>query len=221
MKHNDYLFSTGGSGFKFLRRFDDMYKNCVDPHGQSTELDRIDYQIVSAVLDRVVRDRGGEPRILDVGCGLGYYTSHLRQQFPDADVAGCDISETALQKAEVNAPGCRFFPLDLKERLSVPGGSFDIIVALHVICYFTEEEISDVVGNLRELLDRGGYLMIGHHLPEKMSFARYMQSLDDARSLFEPSGFEFRLELDLTNEFDMTYSGDPVGRNIFFLAQRD
>ena len=55
MNHNDYLFSFSNSEFRFLRRFDEMYKNCEDPHGQSKAIYRIDYQIVSSVLDRALR----------------------------------------------------------------------------------------------------------------------------------------------------------------------
>lgn len=223
MNHNDYLFSTAGQQFTFLRRFEDMYRNCEDPHGQSKELQRIDYQIVLAVLDRAILSLGGETkrvRVLDVGCGLGYFTSHIQKAFPTADVSGCDISTTAIEKAKAHAPQCSFFPVDLKARASLPNRSYDVLVSLHVLCYFTDEEIRDVVQNLHRLLEAGGFVLIGHHLPEKMNFGRFMQNLDDARTLFESNGFALRFALDITNHLDMTYAGDAVGRNIYFLAQK-
>lgn len=38
-------------------------------------------------------------RILDAGCGEGYYLGHLRKALPDADMAGIDISKWAVKAA--------------------------------------------------------------------------------------------------------------------------
>ena len=223
MNHNDYIFSAGGREFRFLRRFEEMYKSCEDPHGQSNELQRVDYQLVSAVLNRVILSvkRDMKPvRVLDVGCGLGYFTSHIQKVFPDTDVSGCDISLTAIEKARVHAPQCQFFPIDLKVHTSLPNRLYNIIVALDVVCYFTEHEILDVVRNLYQLLEAGGFLLVGYHLSNQMKFGRYIQSLDDAKGLFEANRFTFRLTWDVINCLDTTYAGDYVGRHIYFLAQK-
>jgi 2-polyprenyl-3-methyl-5-hydroxy-6-metoxy-1,4-benzoquinol methylase len=223
MNHNDYLFAKSGPQFTFLRRFEEMYQNCDDPHGQSKELGRIDYQIVVAVLDRAMRALGGdrpEPKLLDVGCGLGYFTAQMQKLFAKAEVAGCDISTTAVAKARSRVPECRFFPIDLKDRASLPEQSYDVVVALHVLCYFTDDEIDGVVRNLHRLTADGGFVLVGHYLPEQMSFGRYVQSLDDARKLFESRGFAIRIALDITSNMDTTYAGEPVGRNIYFLAHK-
>ena len=42
----------------------------------------------------------------------------------------------------------------------------------------------------------------------------------DAKALFESNGFSFRLTFDVINDLDTNYSGDHVGRHIYFLAQR-
>ena len=81
-----------------------------------------------------------------------------------------------------------------------------------------DAEIDGVVDNLHRMLERGGVVLVGHHLPKQMSFGRFIRSLDDARALFEPRGFALRVALDITNEFDRDHAGDPVGRSIYFLA---
>lgn len=223
MNHNDYIFSTAGGNFTFLRHFEEMYKNCDDPHGQSKELQRVDYQLVLAVLKKVILSFASdvEPlRILDVGCGLGYFTSHVKQLFPNADVSGCDISTTAIEKAASFEPQCSFVPMDLKVRSSLPNRAYNILVALDVLYYFTEKEIVDVVQNLYQLLEAGGFLLVGYHLPKEMKFGRYIRSLDDAKALFEEVGFTFRLTFDVVNCLDKTYAGNYVGRHIYFLAQK-
>lgn len=227
MSHNQYLFSISGQQFQFLRRFDDMYRNCEDPHGQSKELDRIDYQMVLGMLSRAIAQPGaassadaGAPRVLDVGCGLGYFTAQVKRAFPHSTVAGCDISATAVEKARVVAPQCEFFTLDLKDK-TPPAASWDVVMALHVLCYFLDEEIDGVVANLNAMVKPGGYVLAGHHLPKKMSFGRFIQGLEDARALFGRHGFTLRLGLDLHNDLDLTYANDPVGRNLYFLVQKN
>jgi SAM-dependent methyltransferase len=206
-----------------LRQFDKMYRNCPDPHGQSLELERVDYQLVAAVLSRVFAGCGAARRlvrVLDVGCGLGYFTSHVKELLPNAEVSGCDISATAVKKAAARAPDCSFYTLDIGARESAPKGKYDILVALDVLYYFTVAEIPGVVRNLRSMLRGAGHLLVGYHLPQDMSFGLYIRSLEDARALFAAHGFEFRLTLDLVNELDRTYAGDAVGRHIYFLVQK-
>ena len=222
-KHNDYIFSNDGGRFRFLRRFDEMYQNCEDPHGQSKELQRTDYHLVATMLSRVMcslQDSAKPARILDVGCGLGFFTSHIKKLFSAADVSGCDISETAVAKAMARVPQCKFFTADIKDGASLPRCTYDVLVALDVLYYFTDEEITNVLHNLHRLLENGGFLLVGYHLPKEMNFGRYIQSLEDARVLLESKGFSFRLTLDVINDLDKTYVGDPVGRHIYFLAQR-
>jgi trans-aconitate methyltransferase len=226
VKHNDYLFSTTGGRFTLLRQFEEMYRNCTDPHGQSGELERVDYHLVAAILSRVHArleangTLGRAVRVLDVGCGLGCFTAHIKGLLPTADVSGCDIAPTALSKAAARVPQCRFFPLDLK--LPAAGGNetYEVLIALNVLCYFTEAELPEVMRNLRRLLATGGFLLVGYHLPKEMNFGRYIKSLDEARAVFEPHGFEFSLTLDVSNDFDQTYAGAPMGRHIYFLAQK-
>jgi 2-polyprenyl-3-methyl-5-hydroxy-6-metoxy-1,4-benzoquinol methylase len=222
VNHNDYIFSITADGVKFLRRFEEMYRNCADPHGQSTELQRTDYQIVLQIVARALQTRSEikRPRILDVGCGLGYFTARVSECFPDAHVSGCDISATAVEKATRAVPKSTFFTADLKQHRSLPAQTYDVALALHVLQYFTNEEIGVVVDNLNRLLNPGGFVLAAHHLPKEMSFGRFITTLDEAKTLFEAHGFAMRLGLDMTNDLDLTYAGEPVGRNLYFLAER-
>ena len=44
-------------------------------------------------------------RILDMGCGAGYYTVPLAQTFPDSEIWGCDIALPTLKEAQRVANG--------------------------------------------------------------------------------------------------------------------
>ena len=221
--HNDYLFDIRGDQFSWLRRFDDMYRNCEDPHGQSKELSRLDYQFVASVIARAIdlvsRD-SEDVSMLDLGCGLGFFTAHAQAIFPAVSVSGCDISASAVEKAASQFPTCEFFQLDINNESALPNDAYSIITALHVICYFTDEEISGILRNIRTMLAPGGFVLVGHHIVENMRFGRFIQNIDDAYSLFEANGYKVLLTFDMINDLDLTYANEPVGRNIYFLAQR-
>lgn len=224
-KHNQYIFKVEKDELQFLRDFDGMYADCEDPHGQSKAIENLSYQLVLTAMERAVAilrdDRGDELSILDIGCGLGYFTAHLKEKFPEAFVCGVDISQTALTRAAQIASGCAFRQADIKEITTVDSGKpFNIIVALDCLYYFNEEEIECVLTNIYALMAEGGFLMVGYHLPEEMRFGRYIRSLDDARTLFERYGISIVYSFDVENSLDLTYSGTSVGRHLYFLARK-
>ena len=117
-----------------------------------------------------------------------------------------------------------YFEVDGDERCPVAfGGRSDVLVyflyAGQSMGLGTQvDKIDGVVNNLHRMLQLGGFVLVGHHLPKQMSFGRFIRCLDDARALFESHGFALRVALDVTNELDRDHAGDPVGRSIYFLA---
>ena len=221
MNHNDYLFYQNEGEFKFIRKFDLMYSRCDDPHGQSSELTQLGYKIVSLTLKHMLSmlPVPSSGTLIDMGCGLGYFTGYLQEQLPGWEVSGADISAIALSKAAKRVPSCRFIKLDLKDNATIPKEKFDVLIAMNVLYYFTEQEIHKVVENIANIAKRSALLIVGYHMPEIMNFGRYIQSLEDARELLEPWGFEYRLGLDLDNKVDQTYAGAAVGRHLYFAFQ--
>lgn len=222
MNHNQYIFSQQDGKFTLHRQFEEMYRHCSNPHGQAEEMARLDYQLALSVAGRSMSmiNSSGPVRVLDVGCGLGIFTARLKMEFPAAHIAGCDVSPTAIAKAGARTPACEFFELDLKQPIPPARIPYDLIVALDVLYYFTEEEVPTVMSNLSALLREHGMILVGYHLPKVMNFGRYIQGLDDARQLFAKYGFAFSFSWDVNNQLDVTYAGEPVGRHIYFLARK-
>jgi ubiquinone/menaquinone biosynthesis C-methylase UbiE len=73
-------------------------------------------------------------RTLDVACGTGFLTRHLR-----GDVVGLDASERMLELARKQVPNARFFQGDA---LSLPfdDGAFDRVFTSYFYCHLEELE---------------------------------------------------------------------------------
>ena len=92
-------------------------------------------------------------RILDAGCGNGYYANFFHEQ--GADVTGCDGSSEMLKIAKEKYPKIRFDLLDLEEELPYSDEQFDIIFCNQVLMDL--ENISNTVASFSRLLKDGGY----------------------------------------------------------------
>lgn len=225
-RHNDFLFRKNGKDIALIRDFEGMYTHCEDPHGQSQAVDNLSYELVLATLNRAVSMVAKNTRypaaIIDIGCGLGYFTARIKQRFPDLRVCGVDISRTAINRARLIAPDCVFRRIDLKalgtelEDLK----RFDIAVTLDTLYYFEPHEIDGVMFNVNNLLSENGYLLVGYHLPEDMRFGLYIRSLDDARRLLAKHAMDIVYSFDVQNHLDVNYDGSARGRHLYFLAKK-
>jgi ubiquinone/menaquinone biosynthesis C-methylase UbiE len=96
-------------------------------------------------------------RILDVGCGGGYFTHAISGLGSPREVFGIDISENAIQQARSDYPGINFSVGEITS-LEFQEEFFEAIFAIEVL-----EHIMDVGLALKELnrvLKKGGYLVI-------------------------------------------------------------
>jgi ubiquinone/menaquinone biosynthesis C-methylase UbiE len=86
-----------------------------------------------SVLARVIAELP-PARTLDVACGTGFLTRHLR-----GDVTGLDASERMLEVAKRQAPNARFVQGDALE-LPFEDDAFDRVFASYFYCHLEEPE---------------------------------------------------------------------------------
>lgn len=85
------------------------------------------YAPLREALCQVVSTHGGHnPKILDVGCGEGYYTQGLAQ-LPGAQIAGVDLSKAGLKKAARRVPEGEFAVASVYH-LPVADQAVDVVV---------------------------------------------------------------------------------------------
>lgn len=109
-----------------------------------------------ACLERA-RARLGPPlRVLDIGCGDGYWLHRLRD-LPGVELAGVDYNPLRVERARQAAPHAKIHCADFMAFR--PDQAFDVVLLNQVI-----EHIDDDVGVLRrvrELLRPAGVLIVG------------------------------------------------------------
>jgi ubiquinone/menaquinone biosynthesis C-methylase UbiE len=90
-------------------------------------------------------------RVLDVGCGTGYYTARLRQH--GFDVTGIDASPEMLEQARVRNPDVALRQADV-EHLPFPDASFDIVICIEVLRYLPRS--NGCIREMARVLKPGG-----------------------------------------------------------------
>jgi ubiquinone/menaquinone biosynthesis C-methylase UbiE len=107
---------------------------------RSSELGRITDHIEEEVILALVEPVFGK-HVLDVGCGDGVLSARLAQE--GAQVTGIDNDPRMLEGARRRASSAKVRPTFIgggAEALPFPDGSFDIVVAITVLCLLSDPE---------------------------------------------------------------------------------
>ncbi|WP_319543578.1 class I SAM-dependent methyltransferase [uncultured Pseudodesulfovibrio sp.] len=75
--------------------------------------------------------------IVDLGCGLGKTTYGLAKEYPDAQVFGLELSDSALEVAinSFTAPNLKFLKHDISSPLLFDEGSIDLLISINALAY--------------------------------------------------------------------------------------
>jgi len=136
----------------------DTYAEDVKTNPYTAELE---FPATSSLIPKV-----NGKRILDAGCGTGFYTKWLVEQ--GGDVLGIDVSDEMLSHAvEQVGDRAEFIQADLGETLDfLPEDSFDGIVSALALSYVKDWE--QVFSEFNRILTSGGFLVFstGHPLDQ-------------------------------------------------------
>ncbi len=108
-------------------------------------------------------------RVLDAGCGNGYFLAHLMKFFPDKAYTGVDLSAELISAAKqspdlqkANVVQSDFFAFE-------PGAAFDIVILRLLVQHLSG--LGDVLRQLEQLLKPGGSALIVE--PDPAAFFNY------------------------------------------------
>jgi SAM-dependent methyltransferase len=107
------------------------------------------YEYVSKVFDSCIQDFGPDvSRILEIGCGEGYYLKHIKQNSPERSVYGIDLSPNRVRKTVRHAGTVEILScIANAEMLPFADESFDVAYT----CYALEQMPSSVGQALKEM----------------------------------------------------------------------
>lgn len=88
------------------------------------------------------------PSILDLGCGMGHYSSYMYKQ--GFNVVGIDFSKKMLSIAKKNNPNIEFILDDVTNLKSIENRKFDGIVLAYVLQHLSKNEVISVFNTLNK-----------------------------------------------------------------------
>ena len=101
-------------------------------------------------------------RLLEYGCGIGRNIPFLRDAFPEAAIAGSDISSASLEIAREENPGVEFF---VEQAGSKSVSNYDVIFIAGVFHHIHVKERAAVMKTIFQRLAPGGAVIIFEHNP--------------------------------------------------------
>ena len=121
-------------------------------------------------------DTGQVRKILEPGCGTGFYTRELLGAFPEAIVEGIDISGAMVRRARERTtdPRARFRVADAEDVVS---GEYDLVTSNATFHWFLS--FDRTIQRMRSLLSGAGYLTFTYFGPE--TFVELDKALLDTR----------------------------------------
>jgi len=161
--------------------------------GLSLAYNQACYRLRRKVLTRVLKKRRFDPkgkRVLDVGCGTGFYTQYYVVR--GADVTGLDIAPTAIERLRARFPAARFLLADVSEVALEE--RFDLVNAFDVLYHITEDaKWERALRTLGAAVAPGGLLLLTDTFPppfrpQRLAEHNRMRPLDSYVNLLRPAG---------------------------------
>lgn len=138
-------------------------------------------------------------RLLDVGCGDGFWTSVFRELGFEA--TGVDLSPGGIEAARSAYPGIGFLVADADAPLPFEAGSFDVVFC-RAISHFGEPDleaarVTSLIPRLMALLAPGGVLLASYHTTRDggVVHGRTYHPVSALVRLLEHGGDPYRVEL--------------------------
>jgi SAM-dependent methyltransferase len=159
--------------------------------GLSLTYNRACYELRREVLERALREARTEPagrRVLDVGCGTGFFTAWYVAH--GAQVTGVDIAPTSVERLQKQFPAAKFVLADIGE--TDLEGSWDLVNAFDVLYHIVDDARWEAaVRRLAQAVAPGGLLLVTDTFAPLGAIAEHnrMRPMDAYRRILDPLGF--------------------------------
>jgi SAM-dependent methyltransferase len=108
-------------------------------------------------------------RIVDCGCGQGFFALVARQLFQSPTYTGIDISEKAISFLRSHYPALNWICANLCDRHAFPNDKFDIVQSIEVLHLILDDRNHcQAISNMASALAPNGILITTDTLPQKV-----------------------------------------------------
>ena len=125
--------------------------------------------VLGAALERARLPLSGA-RVLDVGCGTGFWTEYYVSR--GATYTGLDIAQVSVDRLVARYPGQRFARADVAD--GVPGGTYDVVNVFDVLYHVTDDaRWQAALRHLAAAVSPGGVLLVTDVFSERGRLAEH------------------------------------------------
>lgn len=158
---NKYLIKNN----KFIRKFDELYKNIKDPWSQKKTFEMSEHYLfcISGLINNLKKYKK-KLSVLDVGAGSGILKKYLNKNFY---YLGTDIHKKKTKNVI-------FDDIRILNKLFI--NKFDLIFCLKSI-YYVSDDVNLVLNNFKRYLKKGGILIISYNLKKKSYSNKFLTDL--------------------------------------------
>lgn len=144
----------------------------------------------------------GSARIVDIGCGTGFYAQALLENGA-RDYLGIDISDVLFEELREMFPGCKFQKLDVTcQELD---GQFDLVIMIDVAQHIVNQRsFSFAMQNVRSHLSKGGLFIVTSWLSKKVvrrGFYEVERPIAHYQRAFPQTGYAFGKPIPFRDKF--------------------
>jgi 2-polyprenyl-3-methyl-5-hydroxy-6-metoxy-1,4-benzoquinol methylase len=129
-------------------------------------------------------------KVLDIGCGVGVFTSLVKTIHPNCEVWGTDISSQACKDNTLENPTIHYRNLAVGNLGDLPLGSFDVVFSGETLEHLDDPH--QLFRDAYQCLKRGGKFILTTPNGLNIQSPEHMWAFDhdDVADLFHGAGFE-------------------------------
>ena len=181
-------------------RFDEIYDNALDGWGFSFRRSQI-YRFQKYI--DIFKKNNIKGKILEIGCGAGYFTNLMSKALKNIDITAIDISRIAIDKAKRRYSNIDFNVSRLPN-IEFENEEFECITAIEVLYYLDVSEQIESISQIYRATKDNGFFVVSVNIGEKPYF-----KVDEIRNLISDK-FEIIYEDGLYIKTYYKYIESPI-----------
>lgn len=99
-----------------------------------------------------------QDRVLDIGCGVGVFTSLVKRTYPRCEVWGTDISDKAIEDNKIEIPDICYIHQYIGDQDRLPSDYFDVVFSGEVLEHL--DDPNDLFKDAQRVLKKGGKFIL-------------------------------------------------------------